>query len=210
VAQPASLVLAGLWVIRHHHQVPARRALLMTLLSAAVALGLTLPAAALRASALPDLRPDGVGSVIFGVSKARAVASLSKVLGRPSAAGVSRACGARFTEVAWHDLIAQFANGTFTGYRFIEGGWPLWTSQTLHQRPSTAYPQPPLETARGITLGSTLGELRSAYGALERSGAVEWTAANGLRFIESSTVVNTRSPRTKIVEIHIDTCGTDQ
>lgn len=189
---------------------PARQSLFVTLLSAVVALGLTLPAAAQRGSALPGLRPDGVGSVIFGVSKARAVASLSKILGRPSAAGISKACGPRFTEVAWHDLIAEFRNGTFTGYRFVDGGWPLWTSRTLHQPPSTVHALPPLDTDRGITLGSTLRELRSAYVTLAQSGAVEWTAANGLRFIESSAVVNTRSPRNEIVEIHIDTCGTDQ
>ena len=187
-----------------------KRALLVTLVSTVVALGLTLPAAARWGSALPDLRSDGVGSVIFGVSKARAVASLSKVLGRPGAEGISRACGPRFTEVAWHDLIAEFRGSRFTGYRFVEGGWPLWTSRSLHQVPSTTPPLPPLKTGRRITLGSTLGELRSAYGTLKRSGAVEWTAPNGLSFIESSAVVNPRSPTNKIVEIHIATCGTDQ
>lgn len=187
-----------------------RRAPVVTVVPAVVALGLALSAAARPTSALPDLRSDGVGSVIFGVSKARAVASLGKVLGRPGAEGISRACGSRFTEVAWHDLIAEFRDGTFTGYRFFAGGWPRWRTRSPHPVATTMRPSPRLTTDRGITLGSTLGELRSAYGTLERSGAVEWRAPNGLRFVESSTVVNPRASANRIVEIHVDTCGTDQ
>jgi len=192
------------------HALSVRLALFVALLSTVAALGLTVPAAARWRSALPELRVDGVGSATFGVSKAQAVASLTRALGKPSAEGTSKACGPRFTEVAWHDLIAEFRTGKFTGYRFLEGGWPLWTSRSLHRVAVTRPPAPPLRTVRGITLGSTLRQLRAAYGTLERSGAVQWTAPDGLSFIESSTVANPRSPADKIVEIHVGTCGTDQ
>jgi hypothetical protein len=169
------------------------------------------PAGAVHARpSLPVLTPGGIGPVAFGIPRAQAVASLSRALGRPTAEGVSRACGPRFTEVAWHDLIAEFRAGTFTGYRFLEGGWSLWTSQSPHRIAVTRPPAPALETARGVTLGSTLSRLRTAYRTLRLSGAVEWTASNGLRFVESSTVAHPQSPTNRIVEIHVGTCGTDQ
>lgn len=210
LAQRAALSF-DLALVGHVRHAPfVWRALVLTLLSVVAALVLTLTAAARWSSTLPELEADGVGSVNFGVSKTQAVASLSRDLGKPTAEGISRACGPRFTEVAWHDLIAEFREGKFTGYRFVEGGWPLWSSQSFHQVAATRPPSPPLKTVRGITLGSTLSQLRAGYGKLKLSGAVQWTAPNGLSFIESSTVVNPRSPADKIAEIHIGTCGTDQ
>jgi hypothetical protein len=186
------------------------RPLILTLVSVVGALAFALTAAARWSSTLPELQADGVGSARLGMSKAQAVASLSRTLGKPTAEGISRACGPRFTEVAWHDLIAEFRAGKFTGYRFVDGGWPLWTSPSLHVVAPTAPPSPALRTARGITLGSTLGRLRAAYGTLKLSGAIQWTASNGLSFIESSNVVNPRSAADKIAEIHVGTCGTDE
>lgn len=186
------------------------RPLVLTLVSVVGALAFTLTAAARWSSALPELRADAVGPARLGISKAQAVASLSLTLGKPTAEGVSRACGPRFTEVAWHDLIAEFRAGKFTGYRFVAGGWPLWTSRSSHVVAPTSHPSPALRTARGITLGSTLGQLRAAYGKLKLSGAIQWTASDGLSFIESSNVVNPRSAADRIAEIHVGTCGTDQ
>jgi hypothetical protein len=187
-----------------------RRTFALTALSVAVGLVLALTAAANWSSTLPPLEADGIGSMHFGMSKTKAVASLNSVFGKPTAEGISRACGSRFAEVGWHDLIAEFREGRFSGYRFIEGGWPRLTSQSFHQVTAAKPPTPLLKTALGITLGNTLGQLRAAYGKLKLSGAVQWTASNGLNFIESSAVANPRSLADRIVEIHIGTCGTDQ
>ena len=186
------------------------RPLVLTLVSVVGGLVFAPAASARSSSALPELHADGVGSARFGVPKAHVVASLRRTLGKPTAEGVSRACGPLFTEVAWHDLIAEFRAGRFTGYRFVEGGWALWTSRSVHPVDAAAPPSPALRTARGITLGSTLGRLRAAYGTLKLSGAIQWTASNGLSFIESSSVVNPRSAADRIAEIHVGTCGTDQ
>jgi hypothetical protein len=61
--------------------------------------------------------------------------------------------------------------------------------------------------ARGITLKTTLKGLRAAYPHLRRSGAVKWTARNGLIFVEANDTKNPDSPRARIAEIKIGTCG---
>jgi photosystem II stability/assembly factor-like uncharacterized protein len=158
-------------------------------------------------SPLPRLEADGIGPLRFGLSKTKALTALRLLLGAPNGEGINAGCGPNFTEVAWYDLIAEFRFGRFTGYRFIEGGWPLTTPGSPKDRVTAKTPTPALKTALGITLGSTLGELRPAYGKLKRSGAVKWTASNGLIFVESSSVRNSQSPADKIVEIKIGTCG---
>jgi hypothetical protein len=158
-------------------------------------------------SSLPHLEFNGIGLVHFGLSKAQVVASLRMSLGAPNAEGINTGCGPKFSEVAWHDLIAEFRLGRFTGYRFIQGGWPLTTAGSPDDPVTAKPPTPDLTSALGITLGSTLGELRSAYSKLKLSGAVQWTAPNGLTFVEPSTVRNPRSPADKIVEIKTRTCG---
>ena len=180
-------------------------------LAALVALELN-PQASLGARArgsapLPHLESSGIGPVRFGMSKAQVVASLRMSLGAPNAEGIDTGCGPKFSEVAWHDLIAEFRLGRFTGYRFVQGGWPLTTPGSPDDRVTATSPTPDLTSPFGITLGSTLGELRSAYSKLRLSGAVQWTAPNGLTFVEPSTVRNPQSPADEIVEIKTRTCG---
>jgi hypothetical protein len=178
------------------------------LLLPAVSLGLPGPASANKpASALLDLTSKGVGPARFGSSRQTVIAALRSSLGPPNATGINTGCGKNLTEVAWHDLIAEFRNGRFSGYRFMRGGWPLTTPGSPHDHVSGTAPRPPLGTAAGITLGSTFAELRSAYTHLRRTATLRWTAPNGLTFSESYAVANPTSPSNPIVEIQTKTCG---
>lgn len=188
------------------HADAVRRAL--ALLHALVIVGLNAPMTALaKTSSLPALGAKGIGSVRFGAPEALAVAALRKSLGPPNGTGINTGCGPTFTEIAWRDLIVEFKHDRFAGYRFIRGGWPLTTVGSPHDRVTSRSPTPRLKTAVGITLGSTLGELRRAYGTLRRSGAVQWTTPNGLIFSESPTVRDPNSPTDRIAEIQVGTCG---
>ncbi|HXY81074.1 MAG TPA: hypothetical protein VEH55_06865 [Gaiellaceae bacterium] len=158
-------------------------------------------------SALRYLESNGVGPAHFGLSERAVIAALRPSLGRPNASGINTGCGKDLTEVAWHDLIAEFRHGRFSGYRFIHGGWPLTTPGSPHDRVAAAAPVPALSTAAGITLGSTFGELRSAYGPLMRTASFRWTAPNGLTFTGPSTAADATSAGDKIVEIQTRTCG---
>jgi hypothetical protein len=160
-----------------------------------------------RASALPRLRSNGIGSVHFGAPRQGVIAALQPSLGRPNATGIDTGCGKDLTEVAWHDFIAEFRNGRLSGYRFMLGGWPLTTPGSPRDHVSSRRPTPPLRTQTGITLGATLGQLRSAYPTLERTGAGRWTARDGLTFTEPSTVTKPTSPANTIIEIQTGTCG---
>jgi hypothetical protein len=159
------------------------------------------------ASALPYLNSNGIGPAHFSTSQQAVVAALRPSLGRPNATGINTGCGKNLTEVAWHDLIAEFRDGRFSGYRFIRGGWPLKTPGSPHDHVAGAAPLPLLRTAAGVTLGSTFAELRSVYGHLSRTASFRWTARNGLTFTEPSTVANPNAPANPIIEIQTKTCG---
>jgi hypothetical protein len=122
------------------------------------------------------------------------------VLGAPSSVGIDTGCGPRFAEVAWRDLVLEFRAGTFTGYRYLVGGWPLRT----HGSPRPASSRivgPRLATAVGVELGSSLGQARSAYGRLRPVGTDRWETPNGL-------VLRVAEGRSHpIVEIRRGTCG---
>ena len=154
-----------------------------TLLAAAlVALG-TGAAAALageRMSAAATLAPSGIGRVRFGLPKQEAVAKLSALFGAPSARGGNTGCGPRYTEVDWGDLVAEFRLGRFSGFRYIEGGYPLTTPGSPREPAPLKTVVPRLATSTGVSLGSTLGQLRAAYGTLRLVTADSWRAANGL------------------------------
>ena len=141
----------------------------------------------------------GVGNVHFGTPKAKAVAALTHDFGTPTAAGPNTGCGPRYTEVAWGDLVAEFRSNVFSGYRYRAAGWPL-----DRVRPPTSV-SPRLATAKSITLGSTMTELRSAYGALRVVGTDRWGAA-GLVFYDDGRPLDATRLR-HIVEIKVGTCG---
>jgi hypothetical protein len=80
--------------------------------------------------------------------------------------------------VAWHDLIAQFRQGRFTGYRY-------WISSSGAPPTPGATVSPRLQTATGITLGSTFGQLQRVY-RLTQTGTDSWKAPNAIVFVLDS------------------------
>jgi hypothetical protein len=135
------------------------------------------------------LGAHGIGAVRFGTPKPQAVAALSRVLGQPTSRGINPGCGSRYTEVVWGDLAAEFRLGTFSGYRYLDRGQ-----------------LPQLATAKGITIGSTLAQVRAAYGRLGVVGTDRWRSPSGLIFYDDAM----RDPipaSSRIIEIKIGTCG---
>ena len=168
----------------------------VVLAAATVLLGL---AAGSSADAGPTLGPHGIGSVRFGLTKPTAVAELRVLFGAPTARGINTGCGPRYTEVEWHDLIAEFRLGRFTGYRYVLGGWPLTTTGSPRELVRTGL-APRLVTQAGVTLGTPLADARRDYGTLRFVGVDRWRADGlVLRASESSP------PR--IVEVKVGTCG---
>jgi len=145
------------------------------------------PVAALLAAVAVTLGPHGIGKAHFGLAKPAAVASLTQVLGPPTSRGPNPGCGPRYTEVAWRGLTAEFRFDIFSGYRY--------RSRT-----------PKLATATGISLGSTLAQVRAAYGKLAVVGTDRWRAPNGLVFYDDAQH-DPEPPSSRIVEIKIGTCG---
>jgi hypothetical protein len=182
-------------------------ALLLAVVAALALCACTSAAASKSISRLPHLEASGIGAVHFGTSRAKAMAALQGSLGQPNATGINAGCGPGFSEVAWHDFIAEFRRGRFTGYRFVTGGYPLTGPGSPDDHVSPNSTAPALSTARGITLGSTLRELRAVYPLLIRSGALKWKAPDGLVFVEATGTGNPVSPAARIAEIKIGTCG---
>jgi hypothetical protein len=143
-------------------------------LSVLIAIGLgTGSLVALRrqsGSSAPTLGPRGIGAVQFGLPQLKALAELTDLFGAPSAHGVNTGCGPRYTEVEWGDLVAEFRLSTFSGFRYIKGGYPLTTPGSPREPspPKTLFPQ--LVTSTGVSLGSTLAQLQTAYGSLQLAG----------------------------------------
>jgi hypothetical protein len=166
--------------------------------------GLRAPAS-VASTSTGTLLPMGVGGTRFGESEARALAALTRQFGSPAARGFNTGCGRRYTEVAWGDFVAEFRAEVFSGYRYLIGGYPLTTPGSPREpRPATITPR--LATAAGISLGSTLSQLRSAYPGLRLAGASRWKAANGLIFTDDAR----RDPEpltSRIVEIKIGACS---
>lgn len=139
----------------------------------------------------PTLEPQSIGPVSFGTAKPAAVRQLTALLGAPTSRGINTGCGPRYTEVRWHDLAVEFRLGKLSGYRYLT---------------KTGAVSPKLETAAGISLGSTLGATRNAYGSLARIGADSWRARDGLVFVDDAKR-DPVPPTSRIVEIKIGTCG---
>jgi hypothetical protein len=174
-------------------------------LAAAVVSAALLLAAAAGAAPVA-LGPRGIGAVQLGLPELKAVKELTHLLGAPSARGVNTGCGRRYTEVEWGDLVAEFRLGTFSGFRYINGGYPLTTPGSPREpsRPRTVFRK--LATAMGIALGSTIAQLRTAYGSIRLVGADRWRTHNGLVFVDDAKPISTARLR-HIIEIKFGTCG---
>jgi hypothetical protein len=157
------------------------------------------PAAVSRPAVLSD---QGIGSVRLGTQQSQAVAALSGVLGRPTRLP-NTGCGPRYTEVAWEHLYVEFRRGRFTGYRYMDGRWPAGGNA---RRPAPASPVPKLATSTGITLGSTLGQLRAAYRRLDLIGTDRWQARDGLFFYDNAEH-EPPPASSRFIEIKFGTCG---
>lgn len=174
------------------------------LITISLATGVAAPPSGLTSVAGRALSPEGIGAVRFGLAKDKAVASLTAMLGKPTWQGVNTGCSPRYTEVEWGELVAEFRLGTFSGYRYMKGGWPLTTpgSPRLSSQPKGPY----LATAKGISLGSTLGEVRAAYGKLSFIGVDKWRPANGMVFVVDAEH-EPEPPSSQVIEIKYQTCG---
>jgi hypothetical protein len=150
-----------------------------------------------------DLRGDGIGTVRFGLSKAKAVAELSDLFGAPTWRGISTGCGARYTEVEWDDFAAEFRLNVFSGYRYATRLPQLLGAP----RGSLSTVRPRLATAKGITVGSTLAQLHVVYGKLHWTGPDKRHASSGLFFVDDGTR-SPDPPSSRIIEIKTtSTCG---
>jgi hypothetical protein len=164
--------------------------------------GAFVAALAIAGHPAPVLSGHGIGDVRFGLSKAQTVDELTALFGQPSRRFVNDGCGPRYTEVAWGHLFVEFRLGTFSGFRYIEGGWPPRRAGAKIVRSD----RPLLSTPSRVTLGSTLGALRAAYGHLAFVGTDRWKAPEGLIFYDNAE----RDPEpasARIVEIKVGTCG---
>jgi hypothetical protein len=169
----------------------------------AAALMLTLVGAA-PAARVATLRPDGIAGVHLGLAQNKAVTELSALFGAPTARGVNSGCSPRYTEVEWGDLAAEFRSNVFSGYRYLVGGYDF--SLRDAPRPTSKAASPRLATSIGVSLGSTLAELRAAYGSLSFVGTDRWRSPNGLVFSDDAEH-DPEPPTSRIVEIKIGTCG---
>ena len=182
-------------------QMPPRR---VTFAAVALVIAATTTPGAL-ASPSVRLRADGIGAVHFGLAEARAVGELRALFGAPSARGFNTGCGPRYTEVVWGELAAEFRSGRFSGYRYSSGGYPLTTPGSPQPRPTGRPGKPMLVTPTGVSLGSTLRQLRAAY-RLRLVGASRRQAPNGLVFVDDAKR-DPEPPASRIIEIKIGTCG---
>ena len=106
----------------------------------------------------------------------------------------------------WGELVAEFRLGAFSGYRYLKGGWPLTAPVSPSRPPPSQLHAPPLATAKGIFLGSTLGQLRSVYGDVRFVGVDKWPVTNGVVFVVDAAR-EPEPPSSRIVEIKFGTCG---
>lgn len=161
------------------------------------------------ASARADARPfvvsgAGIAGVRFGLPRAEAVRELTRILGKPSQAMINGGCGSRYTEVAWGHLFVEFRDRRLSGFRYMQS---TWLPQKRSPRPVPfSLLRPRVATGKGISLGSTLGRLRSVYGRLDLIGTDRWRTSDGLVFYDDAQ----RDPppaSSRIVEIKYGTCG---
>ena len=160
-----------------------RRFRLLPLVVFVGAVGALAPAPDAPASAAPArqgrvvLSGSGLGPVKLGAGQRAATARLVTLLGRPTTYPPPDCVGG-YRNVEWRDLIVQFKQGRFAGYRYwytqLSQGV---TSQGVPHEPGT----PTLFTGKGVTLGSTFGAVKRAYPHLTQTGTDFWSSG-GLTF----------------------------
>jgi hypothetical protein len=137
------------------------------------------------------LAGNGLGIVHFGSSARSVATAISAKLGPPTGHPAT-ACVGGYTEVAWHDLIVQFRHGRFSGYRY-------WVNGSGSPSPSASTVSPKLQTAKGISLGSTFAQLKRSY-RLTQTGTDFWKAQNAIVFaLDSQT--HPSPPNSPVYEI---------
>jgi hypothetical protein len=62
-------------------------------------------------------------------------------------------------------------------------------------------------TSEGMSVGSTLAQVRARYGMLEIVGTDRWRTRDGLVFYISYLVTQPAPPNSRITEIKYGTCG---
>lgn len=151
----------------------------------------------------PVLSGQAIGGVPFGLPRSKAIAQLSELLGtRLQNPPKNTGCGPAYTEVAWQHLYVEFRHGRLSGFRYIEEGWP----PARYGEHRIASDLPRLVTSRKITLGSTLGQARAAYGRLTPVGTNRWQTPDGLVLYDNATNYPDK-PSSRIIEIKLSTCG---
>ncbi len=93
----------------------------------------------------------GLGAVQFGQSKAAVISALTNAFGAPPTLGQNSLCyGTGYTAATWSDLTITFdPAGDFLQYQYFE--------------PQSGTPTPSLRTKAGVTLGTSVADLESAY-----------------------------------------------
>jgi predicted nucleic acid-binding Zn ribbon protein len=151
----------------------------------------------------PVASSQGVGGVSFGMPRSQAVAQLTRLFGTRSRSVRNTGCGARFGEVEWGHFYAEFRQGRFTGFRYMDGSW---LPQQVHSNPPARVVQPRIATEKGVSLGTSLGQVRKTYGPLSLIGTDRWQTSDGLVFYDDA--LRDPSPASsRIIEIKFGTCG---
>jgi hypothetical protein len=191
---------------RYARGMDGRARVAIAILCAAVVVGVMAASGGAAKLSAPVLQPHGIGAVRFGTAKLKTVTELSHLFGVPSARGINSACGARYTEVEWGDLVTEFRSGRFSGFRLIKGGYPLRTAGSPREQSPSKSVSPKLAVSAGVSLGSTVAELRAAYRPLQRIGADMWRSTDGLIFVDDAKR-DPVPPTSRVIEIKIGTCG---
>lgn len=163
---------------------------------------LTLAAAGSAKTTAPIISPHGIGGVRFGTPEPQAVKELTSLLGPSTSRFISDGCGPRYTEVEWSHLYVEFRQSRLAGFRYLHGGWEGRAAS--HYVDSVT---PKLATANGVSLGTTLGQVRVRYGPLGIVGTDRWRSRDGLIFYVSYQVTQPAPPTSRITEIKYGTCG---
>ena len=95
--------------------------------------------------------------------------------------------------------------GRFSGYRYVTAGYEI-PIPGKHAAPTAHGPTADLMTTVGITIGTTLAQVRDAYKALAFVASDKWEAKNGIVFVDSA-LRDPEPPNSRIIEIKNATCG---